>query len=264
MSSWLIPSVGSKSYIIFSIPPQQYFSYDRIMDAPMSLSEAAALIAEPSRSAMLWSLLGGESRPASELAMIANVSPQTASNHLKILLDAGFLKAEAMGRNRFYQLGTPTVGVALESLAATMSGKANGTAERSAPELVFARTCYDHLAGKLGVAILDRVRDRKFIREHGRDYRLSESGEKFFGDLGIDWNEASGKRRRFAYPCLDWSQRVPHLGGALGAALLEWLLRSRMIARQRHNRAVRVTDVGRRALIEEFGINLNRPGTAIL
>lgn len=234
------------------------------MNATASLSKAASLIADPSRSAILWSLLGGESRPASELAMIANISPQTASNHLRLLLDTGFLKAEAIGRNRFYKLGKHTVGVALESLAATIGSKANGIAQQSAPELVFARTCYDHLAGELGVAILNRLRERKIITENGRDYRLSMIGEKFFDDLSIDWNGASGKRRRFAYPCLDWSQRVPHLGGAMGAALLEWLIRSRAIARQRGSRAVRVTDLGRKALNQVFGVELNRLGTVVL
>jgi DNA-binding transcriptional ArsR family regulator len=234
------------------------------MNATTSLSKAASLIADPSRSAILWSLLGGESRPASELAMIANISPQTASNHLKLLLEAGFLKAEAIGRNRFYKLGTPTVGVALESLAATLGGSSSGIAQQSAPELVFARTCYDHLAGELGVAILNRLRERKHIREHGREYQLSRGGEKFFGDLRIDCDEASARRRRFAYPCLDWSQRVPHLGGALGASLLEWLLRSKGIARQKGSRAVRVTDAGRKTLNDAFEIKLNRFGTAIL
>jgi DNA-binding transcriptional ArsR family regulator len=100
------------------------------MNASALVSKAASLIADPSRSAMLWSLLGGESRPASELAMIANISPQTASNHLKLLLDAGFLKANAIGRNRLYKLGTATVGVALESLAATVGGKAQASLSR--------------------------------------------------------------------------------------------------------------------------------------
>jgi DNA-binding transcriptional ArsR family regulator len=233
------------------------------MNATTSLSKAASLIADPSRSAILWSLLGGESRPASELAMIANISPQTASNHLKLLLEAGFLKAEAIGRNRFYRLGTPTVGVALESLAATVGGKSSGIAQQSAPELVFARTCYDHLAGELGVAILNRLRERKLIRERGREYELSMGGQKFFGDLRIDCDGAAAGRRRFAYPCLDWSQRVPHLGGALAAALLDWLLRSKGIARQKGSRAIRVTDVGRRTLSDVFEIKLNRFGSAI-
>jgi DNA-binding transcriptional ArsR family regulator len=234
------------------------------MNATTSLSKSASLIADPSRSAILWSLLGGESRPASELAMIANISPQTASNHLRLLLDAGFLKAEALGRNRFYTLGTPSVGVALESLAATMGGKPNGIAQQSAPELVFARTCYDHLAGELGVAILSQLRNRKGLEQVGKNYRVTERGEESLNALGINLSKAAGTRRRFAYPCLDWSQSVPHLGGALGAALLEWLFRSKTIARQRGTRAVRVTDIGLRTLRHAFDIKLNRLGTAIL
>jgi DNA-binding transcriptional ArsR family regulator len=234
------------------------------MTATASLSKAASLIADPSRSAMLWSLLGGESRPASELAMIANVSPQTASNHLKLMLDAGFLKAESAGRNKFFRLAAPTVGVALESLAAAVGGKTNGIAQHSAPELVFARTCYDHLAGELGVAILNRLRDMRYIRENGTDYSLSTKGERFFHHLLLANSSIETKRRRFAYPCLDWSQRVPHLGGALGAALLAWLFDSKTIARQRGTRAVRVTDTGRKVLNEAFQIKLNRLGTAML
>jgi len=196
--------------------------------------------------------------------MIANVSPQTASNHLKLLLDAGFLKAESIGRNRFYKLGTPTVGVALESLAATIGGKANSIVQQSAPELVFARTCYDHLAGELGVTILNRLQEKRCIQEYGNGYRLTGSGEEFFNDLLGKSSHLGAMRRRFAYPCLDWSQRVPHLGGSLGAALLEWLLRSKAVARQRQSRAVRVTDRGRKALNEVFGITLNRLGTAVV
>lgn len=234
------------------------------MDVTKSLAKAASLIADPSRSAILWSLLGGESRPASELAMIANVSPQTASNHLRLLLDAGFLKAESMGRNRFYKLCTPTVGVALESLAATIDCKANGIAQKSAPDLVFARTCYDHLAGELGVAVLNRLREREFIHEHGRDYQLSQSGKEFLSSLNINWDDTSRRRRRFAYPCLDWSQRVPHLGGSLGAQLLEWFFKSKLIARRHGTRAVRVTDIGRKVIKNVFDLELNRLGTAVL
>jgi DNA-binding transcriptional ArsR family regulator len=112
--------------------------------------------------------------------MIANVSRQTASNHLRLLLEAGFLKANRVGRNRFYQLGAPTVGVALESLAAAASGKANAIVQQTAPELAFARTCYDHLAGEPGVAILKRLLHLKYTLEEGKDYRLTSRGEEFF------------------------------------------------------------------------------------
>src|SRR5215470_9196299 len=123
--------------------------YDRSMDAAQFLSRAGSLVGDPSRAAMLWSLLGGEARPASELAMLANVSPQTASNHLKLLVESGFLRVEALGRNKFYRLAGRPVAVALESLATAARGKntSAGLAQLTAPELVFARTCYDHLAG---------------------------------------------------------------------------------------------------------------------
>lgn len=215
---------------------------------------------------MLWSLLGGEARPASELAMIANVSPQTASNHLRLLRDAGFLKVASTGRNKFYRLGHPFVSVALESLAAAAQGKKvqEGIAHHSAPELVFARACYDHLAGELGVAMLNRLRHMDYLSERAGDYFLTTRGETFLRDLGVDISGAQAKRRRFAYACLDWSHRVPHLGGALGAALLDWLQKTKTIVRRRASRAVRVTDSGRKQLSQCFAIRLSRSGTAIV
>jgi len=236
------------------------------MNAAQFLSRAGSLVGEPSRAAMLWSLLGGEARPASELAMLANVSPQTASNHLRLLVESGFLKVDSQGRNKFYRLGGPLVGVALESLAAATHGKATrpGIAEHSAPELVFARTCYDHLAGELGVAIRDRLQKKNHIREKNSEYELTHSGEEFLRDLGVDLDAAQAKRRRFAFACLDWSHRVPHLGGALGAALLDWMFRHRLLAPRRSTRALRLTEVGHKHLAQHFALRLNREGTALL
>ncbi len=234
------------------------------MDAAHFLSRAGALVGDPSRAAMLWSLLGGEARPASELAMLANVSPQTASNHLRLLVEARFLRAESLGRNKFYRLNGPLVGVALESLAAAAHGKpAQGIAQHSAPELVFARTCYDHLAGELGVAIRNRLEETGCLREHGGEYRISPAGERFLRGLGLDLDSALAKRRRFAYACLDWSHRVPHLGGALGAALLDWMFRQRLLAPRKSTRAVRLTDTGQKRLAQHFALRLNRTGTAL-
>jgi DNA-binding transcriptional ArsR family regulator len=235
------------------------------MDAAHFLSRAGALVGDPSRAAMLWSLLGGEARPASELAMLANVSPQTASNHLRLLVDAKFLRAESLGRNRFYRLNGPLVGVALESLAAAAHGKPprHGIAQHSAPELVFARTCYDHLAGELGVAIRNRLEEIDCLRQQGGDYRISPSGETFLRGLGLDFDRARATRRRFAYACLDWSHRVPHLGGALGAVLLEWMFHQRLLASRKSSRAVRLTETGQKRLTQHFGLRLNRSGTAL-
>ena len=235
------------------------------MDAAYVLSKAGALIGDSSRATMLWSLMGGEARPASELAMLANVSPQTASNHLKLLVQSGFLRVEALGRNKFYRLGGRQVAIALESLATAAHAKstAAGLAQHAAPELVFARTCYDHLAGELGVAMLASLHRMDYLRRHGRDYRLTSDGEKFFSTLDIDVKHAQTRRRRFAYACLDWSHRVPHLGGSLAAALLDWMFRGRLLVRRKASRALRLTDAGQNLLHRTFAIRLTRAGTAI-
>lgn len=235
------------------------------MDATSDLSRAGFLIGDPSRAAMLCSLLGGEVRPASELALLANVSPQTASNHLKLLLDAGFLKVKSSGRCRYYSLNDPSVAAALESLAvaARVVRPARGIARQSAPELVFARTCYDHLAGELGVAVLNRLRQMRCFQENAKDYALTPAGEKFLRGLGVDVACARAKRRRFAYPCLDWSHRLPHLGGALGATLLDWLFASKAVVRRRSSRALRLTDNGQRQFDRLFSIRLTQTGTSI-
>jgi len=233
------------------------------MDVGHRLAKAAALMGDPSRAAMLWSLLGGESRPASELAMLANISPQTASNHLRLLLDAGFLKATPAGRNKFYRLASPPVAAAIESLAgAVLPGHrpADGIARHTAPDLIFARTCYDHLAGELSVALLRALSARSYLRPHARDFQLTPEGGRFLEKLGVDVPAARSSRRRFAYACLDWSHRVPHLGGALGAALLDWMLRSRLVARRQHGRAVRLTDLGRDRFSRLFSIRIARDG----
>ena len=240
--------------------------YDRSMDASSRLSKAASLIGDPSRAAMLWSLLGGESRPASELAMLANVSPQTASNHLRLLVEAGFLKSTSSGRNKFYRLASPPVAAAIESLAGAVLGSkshSEGVVERAAPELVFARTCYDHLAGELSVAILRSLNASEYLRPHAKDFQLTPAGDAFMRDLGIDVAKARSTRRRFAYACLDWSHRVPHLGGSLAAELLEWMLRGRLLSRNKNGRAVRLTDLGRERLPRLFSVRIGRDGRAV-
>lgn len=236
------------------------------MDASIRLSKAASLIGDPSRAAMLWSLLGGESRPASELARLANISPQTASNHLRLLVDAGFLKTARAGRHKFYRLANPPVAAAIESLAgAVLPGipVAGGVAQRTAPELVFARTCYDHLAGELSVAILRSLSSQSYLRPHGKDFHLTPSGDEFLRNIGVDVPTARLSRRRFAYACLDWSHRVPHLGGALAAVLLDWMIRSRMLARTKNGRAIRLTDLGNQRFARFFAIRIGRDGRSV-
>jgi DNA-binding transcriptional ArsR family regulator len=225
------------------------------MDAAQELARIASYIGDPSRASMLMGLVGGQGRPASELAVIAGISPQAASNHLKMLLEGGLLEVTRVGRNKYYRLKGPSVAGALESLLglAHPAPIVQGTAP---PELTFARTCYDHLAGELAVGILNRLLDRKFLRSSENEFRMTRQGSAFFVDLGIDINSVTRRRRRFAYPCLDWSHRVPHLGGALGAAVLEWLLQSRIVVRAQRHRAVRVTDKGEQILSKVFAVQL--------
>jgi hypothetical protein len=128
---------------------------------------------------------------------------------------------------------------------------------------VFARTCYDHLAGELGVAIRHKLEETGCLREHAGDYSVGPAGEKFLRSLGIDLDSARAKRRRFASACLDWSHRVPHLGGALGAALLDWMFRQRLLAPRKSTRAVRLTEAGQKRMAQHFALRMNRTGTAL-
>jgi DNA-binding transcriptional ArsR family regulator len=238
------------------------------MDAGEFLAKVASLIADPSRATMLWSLIGGESRPASELALLANVSPQTASNHLKILVDAEFVTVDPRGRNRFYSLKGAPVAAALEALAVVSTARkpSGGIAQRTSPELLFARTCYDHLAGELSVAIFIRLRENNYLQEHDSGFRLTSSGKAYFQKLGIDLSQAEAKRRRrFAYGCMDWSQRTPHLGGSLGSALLNWLSHEHIVVRRKGTRSVRLGETAPIRLRQAFGIQLtqNRLGLSV-
>ncbi len=186
-------------------------------------SSLAALLADPGRAQMIWALMDGSARPASELALLAGVSPSSASGHLGRLVEGGVLSLEARGRNRFYRLAGPEVGQAVEALAS--ASLALQPQRRSLPPshgtpsaLREARTCYDHLAGELAVGVFARMLDAGWIEQEGRTLRLSATGEAGLARLGIDLAEVRRRRRQFACACPDWSERKPHLGGALGAA----------------------------------------------
>jgi DNA-binding transcriptional ArsR family regulator len=238
------------------------FAYYRSMSAGVDLAKVAALMADPSRATMLCSLAGDESRSASELAILANVSPQTASRHLSLLVDSGLLTVNVAGRNKFYRLRGPRIVAAIESLLGISGSSSAEDRMRlmSAPELVFARTCYDHLAGVLSVAICERLTSKKFVRKSGAELCLTDAGTAFFCELGIDATTLRTSRQRFAYSCIDWIERRPHIGGALGAALFDWLLASKGIARRKDSRAIRVTDRGRQLLEETLSIRFSQSG----
>ena len=226
------------------------------MDVENELSNVAFLIGEPTRILILWNLLDGQTRPAGELAFLANISPQSASLHLAKLVEAKMLSVTARGRNRFYAIARPEVAHVIESMAALIPSVAkNNTLPRSAlPEFRVARTCYDHLAGGLAVEMADAMQSRNWLTLSETEFALTENGAAMFEDFGISIDELKRRRRTFAGKCFDWSERRYHLAGALGAELLQELLTRRWLVRAKTGRTVRVTLEGKKSLNTLFGI----------
>lgn len=226
------------------------------MEYAPSISQLAGLLADPGRAAMIWALMDGSARPAGELGLIAGLSASSTSGHLARLADGGLLAVETRGRNRYYRLAAPEIGVAIEALAAASLASQpprlrTVPASRTAPSaLRQARTCYDHLAGELAVELFARMSESGWLRVRGTEVDLTESGAAQLGALGLDLESARRKRRQFACTCPDWSERKPHLGGALGAALLDNLLARRWIEPTPTSRALRITPRGLRELAQ--------------
>lgn len=225
-----------------------WFGHDRTMDAIPPLARIAALIGDPARARMLAALMDGRSRTAGELAQAAGVTPQTASAHLGRMVDVGLLRIEKQGRHRYHGLASADVSHALEAL---MHVSANaGTLPPPGPRdqaLRHARTCYDHLAGHLAVRLADGWVSRGWIAGSGPDWRLTDVGRRGIARLGIALPDST-LRRPPLRPCLDWSERRPHIGGQLGANLLEALLMHGWVRRRRGSRALLVSDEGERML----------------
>src|SRR5262245_56497164 len=225
--------------------------------ADVSLSKAAAAIAEPARARMLCRLLDGHARTATELAVVADVTPSTASTHLSRLKEQRLLKVSAQGKHRYYSLENPRVASALEALMVVAGAPRTPFVPSTPHRLRAARTCYDHMAGSLAVALNDRFLDLAWLSPAARDddaYDLSNSGTKALEAIGVDVEAARARRRRFAYACVDWSERRPHLGGALGAALLDAALRRRWVGQDDDSRALSVHPAGVQELSRRFGV----------
>jgi len=224
-----------------------------------NVSQIGALIGDRARTAMLFALLDGRTLPATELARRAGVSPNSASGHLAKLVDGGLLVVEAAGRQRLYRMATSDVGRAIEALAAIAKpAKIVALSQsRAAQQMRIARSCYDHLAGKLGVGITEALVSRKQLVPVGRrSYRVTADGSAYFLRLGIDVEALFSKKRSFARQCIDWTERRPHLAGALGAALREYLFEGGWIACTKTSRALRISPEGHTAIEQHFGIRL--------
>ena len=230
-----------------------------------NIAAVAALIGDPARSAILLALADGHALPAGELAAFAGLSSSAASAHLRKLLEGGLLKLELQGRHRYYRFAGPGVAAALEGLALIAAEQPGSRAVVRSPQaqaLRSARTCYDHLAGELGVDIAYAMRDRGLIApvEQSKSVDVTEAGAAWLGAVfGIDLSNLRPGRHGLACKCLDWTERRHHLAGPVGARLLQRMNEQGWLTRAPGSRAVKITATGRDALRRQLGIAFGTP-----
>jgi DNA-binding transcriptional ArsR family regulator len=217
----------------------------------VEVSRIASAIGEPARARMLYCLMDGHARTSTELAMVAEVSPSTASVHLHRLKTEHLVKVLIQGKHRYYSLDGPEVAGVLEGLSVLAGSPRKKFVPNTPNGLRAARTCYDHIAGTLGVSLHDRLHALRWLSD---SYELTPTGRKEFETLGIDIDATRALRRRFACACLDWSERRPHIGGALGAALLKAAVKRKWVIQELDSRALSVTSLGRREISSRFGL----------
>lgn len=222
------------------------------------IAEAASLMGDPARANMLAALLDGRAMTATELGFAANVAPSTASGHLSKLVDGKLLSVTSSGRHRYFRLASPAVARVLEDLTilAADGPQRHRPQTRCDEAMARARTCYDHLAGRLGVALADTLVERHHVTLAEDGGMLTDSGRTFLNDLGVKVELPRKSRRPFCRPCLDWSERRWHIAGAVGAALASRCFDLGWVERQKQGRAVTITPAGERAFDEVFGVRV--------
>lgn len=229
------------------------------MSTKSNIAMIASLVSEPSRAAILTALLDGRFHTASELAHMAGIKPQTASFHLAKMTEAQVVTVEKQGRHRYYGIQDPEVARVMESLlsiAPPVPIKSFTHASEN-EALRLARTCYDHVAGQLGVQLMSFFIQKGILSEDQDGLHITEQGEIFFTDFQIDLTKTRQKRRSFSHKCLDWSERRHHLAGALGSVLLDRLFELHWIERLPTTRAIRITADGKRGFKEIFLIEVD-------
>lgn len=228
------------------------------MHVTPNIASIATLISEPSRAAMLTALLDGRFHPASSLAYIAGVKPQTASFHLKKMKESNVIRVERHGRHRYYGLMNHEIAAILESFLSVAPNIEIKSFKQATQDkaIRYARTCYDHLAGQLGVKITDSLLNNEYLENNEDSFIVTQKGEKFFAELKIDLQEVRKKRRTYISKCLDWSERRHHISGAVGNALLERLLELQWLSRHPDTRAIKITKEGEKNIQKIFGITL--------
>jgi DNA-binding transcriptional ArsR family regulator len=220
--------------------------------------QMASLIGDPVRATIMWNLMDGKALTATELALSSDTSPQNISMHLAKLVQAGLLSVENQGRHRYYKYSRKEIAYAIEALTTLLSPSTTKENFNNEPfqAIKYCRSCYDHLAGKVGVAITDRLLKQRIIVTDGKSFEVTNKGKKWFSDLGINIGELQLQRRSFLRPCLDWSERRHHIGGSLAAALLDKMLLSDWIRRTKNSRAIVITSKGQKVFYEMFKISV--------
>ncbi|MBD8026219.1 helix-turn-helix transcriptional regulator [Ureibacillus sp. Re31] len=211
----------------------------------------ASLVSEPSRAAILTVLLDGRFHTAGELAYAAGIKPQTASFHLAKMVDANVVHVDKQGRHRYYGIRDQEVAHTMEILLTITPPLKVKSFKQSTEDkaLRYARTCYDHIAGNVGVQLADSLKNSGILSE---EFIVTEKGIQFFQSFQVDLHQIKKKRRSFCHKCLDWSERRHHIGGALGNALLERFLELNWVERIPKTRAIKITPKGRQGFKETF------------
>ena len=226
------------------------------------IAEIAALVGDPARATMVSALLDGRALTASELAVAARITPQTASTHLAKLTEAGLLSVVRAGRHRYFRLASPTVADMIDGIVAVALEKRPHfrPLSRHARALSAARICYDHLAGRLSVDLTDAFVARGYVVLHDAAAEITTAGARCFTELGIELPRPRSTRRHVSRLCLDWTERRPHIAGAIGAAITRRYFDLGWMERTKGSQAVVVTPLGRRGFLRTFGIDASDPG----
>lgn len=231
------------------------------MNIMPNAAKVAALVSESSRAAILTVLLDGRFHPASELAYLAGIKPQTASFHLTKMVDANIVAVEKQGRHRYYGIENQEVAQVMESLLSIAPPVEIKSLKQASEDkaIRYARTCYDHLAGNVGVRLTEALVQSGIICEEKDRFLVTHKGMEFFAAFQIDLERVKKKTRRsFSHKCLDWSERRHHLAGALGNALLERLLELNWIQRLPKTRAIKITADGKQGFKDIFSIDIEQ------
>ena len=229
------------------------------MEAEEKFVVIAGLLCEPVRARMLWNLLDGRAYTAGELALTADVSATSASNHLAKLLEADLVKVEMQGRHRYYSFSNTDVAYAVEALANLADHRAPSRQKTQAVAsgLKYCRTCYDHLAGFVAVKIVEAIERKGYLKKQDKVYTVTGKGWQWFSQFGISQNDFTRGRRPLARQCLDWSERRPHLAGQLGAVFLDRMVQKRWFKKVAFSRELVITSKGNQELYELLGVALS-------